>query len=329
MSRGAKELIDITSIFLKKGLNNLNSRIVKHKEVFQIGDIRITPFLVDHSAFDAFAFLIEADEKRIFYSGDFRGHGRKSVLFNRMLEKPLENIDVLLMEGSMLGRNDLIYENESSVEDKIEDILRSSNNITFLFTSSQNIDRLVSAYRACLKTSKVFVIDIYTAFILERLKTISKHIPQFDWKSMRVKFSKSHADSLAEAGYKDQLYKFNKSKIKMDEINQKRSDILMLARDNSLFPRILKSIDNIKGSKIIYSMWKGYLTDEFIRFVKQQGLDLEQVHTSGHAVLEDLKRFSEALKPKMLIPIHTFEPEQYSKHFKNVKILKDGEVLIL
>ena len=61
MSRGAKELIDITNIFLKKNLGQINSILVKHKETCQIGDIKITPNLVDHSAFDAFSYLIETE----------------------------------------------------------------------------------------------------------------------------------------------------------------------------------------------------------------------------------------------------------------------------
>ena len=36
--------------------------------------------------------------------------------------------------------------------------------------SSQNIDSLVSAYKACNKEKKLFVVDIYTAWILENLK---------------------------------------------------------------------------------------------------------------------------------------------------------------
>ena len=43
----------------------------------EIGPFRITPQLVDHSAFDAYALLVEADGKRVYYSGDFRAHGRK------------------------------------------------------------------------------------------------------------------------------------------------------------------------------------------------------------------------------------------------------------
>ena len=35
---------------------------------FQIGDITITPFCVDHSAYDAYMYLIEADGKRVLHS---------------------------------------------------------------------------------------------------------------------------------------------------------------------------------------------------------------------------------------------------------------------
>src|SRR5262245_3120719 len=70
----------------------------------QIGPFAITPHLVDHSGFDAYALVIEADGRRLFYSSDLRAHGRKSKLFERMLKKPPKNIDVMLMEGSSLGR---------------------------------------------------------------------------------------------------------------------------------------------------------------------------------------------------------------------------------
>ena len=70
----------------------------------EIGPFRITPHLVDHSAFDAYALLVEAEGKRVFYSGDFRAHGRKGALFERLLRDPPKDIDALLMEGTMLGR---------------------------------------------------------------------------------------------------------------------------------------------------------------------------------------------------------------------------------
>ena len=50
-----------------------------------VGPFRITPFLIDHSAFDSYALEIQSDGKRCFYSGDPRGHGRKAALFERLL----------------------------------------------------------------------------------------------------------------------------------------------------------------------------------------------------------------------------------------------------
>lgn len=71
---------------------------------FEVGPFRITPLLVDHSAYDAYALLVESDGKHLFYSGDLRAHGRKAALFERLVVYPPTNIDALLLEGSSLGR---------------------------------------------------------------------------------------------------------------------------------------------------------------------------------------------------------------------------------
>jgi len=329
LSKGAELLIEVSNSFIPTKVGKLNTRVVSNKKQLSIGDFSITPFLVDHSAFDALAFLIEAEGKKLFYSGDFRAHGRKAILFKQMVMKPPQNIDCLLMEGSALGREDVQYKAEEDVEKRLEEILSGRKNITFLFVSSQNIDRIVSAYRACIKTGSIFVIDIYTAFILDKLKQVSERIPQFNWKNVRVKFLNSHAKALEQAGYKELLYTYNKRKIEMPEISRDKNRILMLARDNSVFPLILKKIKDVAGATIAYSMWEGYLSEEFRAFCREKGLTLEYIHTSGHATKEDLKLFADAMNPKTLIPIHTFEAEKYPTLFKNVVVLKDDEVFLI
>lgn len=329
MSEGTKELIEISSIFTLSKVGRINVKIINSKSLFKIGEFTITPYLVDHSAFDALAFLIEAEGKRVFYSGDFRGHGRKSTLFKRIITNPPGDIECLIMEGSIIGRDEIVYQNEGEVQSRIENILKSAENISFLFVSSQNIDRLVSAYKACIRTEHIFVIDIYTAYILDKLRKVSKNIPQFNWRNIRVKFLKNQADKLAKKVSTKLLYHYNTRKIDIFEINRKKNKILMLTRDNSIFPVLVKSIKGIEGAKIIYSMWEGYLTEEFKDFCNKKGLQIEMVHTSGHAQLEDLKSFASALNPKKLIPIHTFERDRYSKLFRNVQLLEDGEALDL
>jgi mRNA degradation ribonuclease J1/J2 len=51
----------------------------------------------------------------------------------------------------------------------------------------------------------------------------------------------------------------------------------------------------------------------------------ENIHTSGHATVDDLKRLVEAISPKAVIPIHTQHPDRYAEHFPNVRQLSDGQ----
>jgi ribonuclease J len=327
LSQGANLLIEASNIFIPTNVGKLNARIIKHRKKFNSGDFTITPFLVDHSAFDAHAFLIESKGKRLFYSGDFRAHGRKGILFKQMVEKPPKNIDCLVMEGSALGREDGLYKTEEEVEKRLVEVLRERKNITFMFASAQNIDRIVSAYRACIRTGSIFVIDVYAAFILDKLKKVSSGIPQFDWNNVRVKFAPNHYKSLEKAGLKKLLYVYKRRKIEMTEINQEKNKILMFMRYNSAFPLLLNKIKDVAGAKIAYSMWDGYLTEEIKEFCKNKGIIIEHIHTSGHAAPNDLKAFAKALKPRMLVPIHTFHADKYKELFDNVQLSKDGEML--
>lgn len=93
MSWGCKELIEISHFFGQTDYDLKNIKTITPWKLFKTGDFTIIPYLVDHSAFDAFAFSIECEDKNIFYSGDFRGHGRKSILFENILKNPPKNID--------------------------------------------------------------------------------------------------------------------------------------------------------------------------------------------------------------------------------------------
>src|SRR5574344_907347 len=87
-------LINIVRYFLneKQFENNINT--FSPWKQFEIEKtFKIYPYLVDHSSPEAFSFIIEADKKRIFYSGDFRATGYKKKVFSNMIENPPKNID--------------------------------------------------------------------------------------------------------------------------------------------------------------------------------------------------------------------------------------------
>jgi Predicted hydrolase of the metallo-beta-lactamase superfamily len=139
------DLINATKIFRNIESLNGNFTIIKSWEWFSVADtFRVKPFLVDHSTPEAFSFLIEADGKRVFYSGDFRATGRKSIVYTKLIENPPENIDLLLTEGTMVDRVKHLYRTEENVEQAVYNIIKDQKNITFVISSAQNIDRFIS-----------------------------------------------------------------------------------------------------------------------------------------------------------------------------------------
>jgi ribonuclease J len=165
MSIGTESLVEVSNLFLDTGVNLDQVQTFTMWQSFRVRELTITPYLMDHSAPDAAAFLIEADGQRLFYTGDFRGHGRKQVLLERLLANPIFKVDCLVMEGSMIGREEGQYQDEDSVEQAIYDVIANQKSYTFIFCSSQNLDRLVSVFRAVKRAHKTFVIDLYTAFV--------------------------------------------------------------------------------------------------------------------------------------------------------------------
>jgi ribonuclease J len=125
------------------------------------------------------------------------------------------------------------------------------------------------------------------------------------------------------------LYEFKNFKITKEEISNQSENIVMIVR-----PSMQKDLDNIneiEGGNLIYSMWKGYLqkpnTIKFVNYLTNRKFTLHKIHTSGHADTQTLKKMVEAIKPKNIVPIHTFEGEKYKDIFKEPIVeLKDGEV---
>jgi len=331
-------LINAARLFCKKTKIRGNFKFFERSKVFHIGPFKITPYLMDHSAVDAYSFLIETKYGNVFYSGDFRGHGRKKVLLDILEKDPPKNIDFLFMEGTMLGRptnEDVPTEDE--VKDKITGILEKQKNCSFLFSSSQNIDRIVSAYDACLITGKIFVIDTYTAWILENIKKISSRVPTIDWDFVRVLFFKQHCDALFSGPFpKSFISRTIKKRIQPQEIKENPDKYLVqLSTGLTKFVYGFKSDTN--KPNMIYSQWLGYLEgDEYkkqyggIRKLIDEGVvNFYYAHTSGHATVTDLKRLVDAIKPKHLVPIHTECPDAYSDIFKNVLKIKNNDSVII
>jgi ribonuclease J len=298
------------------------------RQTIQVGPFAITPYLVDHSAYDAYAMLIEAGGRRLFYSADIRGHGRKAALFDRLLAHPPLPVHAMLMEGSSLGRlrPDQGFPSEQDIETRLVDAF-SAPGFVGVCASAQNIDRIVSIYRACKKTGRTLVLDLYAAEMLAA--TGNPNVPQAWWPNIAIYVPEYQRRHIKRTERFDLTERYKPHRIYREALAPMAARIVMLFR-----PAMITDVDLIEGAwtnaRMIWSQWDGYLTspanEEFRGKLLARGVALEYIHTSGHASIMDLKRLAEALAPDVLVPVHTFEGDRYAELFgANVCRRLDGE----
>jgi ribonuclease J len=317
LGKATHEILKLNNIFLYQKNKIENPIYFEKNKPFQIGEFNITAFWNDHSAFDSYSFLIEANGKSIFYSGDFRGHGRKANVYKWFTHNAPKNVDCLLIEGTTIGRATNRFKTENKIEQELTEIFRKSDCINYIYTSSQNIDRIVSLYKACLKSGKTFVVDVYTANVLNILSEFAKlPTPLKGYAQIKVLFPNRITNELFERGLGELANKFSKSKITKDEISKNPSDFVIIVRPS--MKNDLKKITTDKGN-LIYSMWEGYKeqssTKKFLDWLTSKNFAIIDIHTSGHADIETLKKFADSINPKTIIPIHTFNKQDYKTIF--------------
>jgi len=326
------KLIELTNIFTNRSWNITNFAHFHREVPFSIGDIEITPWLMDHSAFDSYAFLIKSKGKSLVYSGDFRSHGRNSIAFNSMLNNIDKDVDYLLLEGTTIGRSYGKVIRETEIEEKLANIFRNNSGINLIYTSGQNIDRLISIYNACKETGKTMAIDFYLANILKELAFFDEiPFPSKKYPEIRVFYPNRLSRMIRKAKRLDLLFGVKDSKIKREEIIADAENMVMIVRPT--MQSDLELIPNINRGTFIYSMWDGYLQEEktmaFVEYLTSRGLKDHYIHTSGHADIETAQLMVDAIKPKNLVPIHTFDGDAYQNLFRNVnvRVVKDMEVV--
>jgi len=329
MGRAAERIMRAAADFVPDGFAPNAWRYLESGKPLQIGPFAITPHLVDHSGFDAYALEIEAGGRRVFYSGDLRAHGRKSKLFELMLKEPPKNIDVMLMEGSSLGRlaDGERFPTEEALESLFIERFKTTPGIVLVACSAQNIDRIVTIYRAAKRTGRTLIVDAYAAEVLKATGYDSIPKPVHGWPNVAVFIPNWQRIQLLKKGIAPIVDSYRGFRLWPEQLAEHAPRSVMLFRASML--RDFERAEALTGARVIWSQWDGYLMEgsgaQLKSYCEAQGIPFEIIHTSGHASIADLKRLAAAVKPKALVPIHTFEAEQFPALFDNVVLRQDGE----
>lgn len=327
------EKLDSCSNVAQKGLSRVQDMNVYYPNyrILDFDDIKVTPFIVDHSALDAYMFLIELEGKKILFTGDFREHGITGE--RNTLEKTVNTyigeIDILLTEGTMLSRREESKWNPIQTEEDLGKRARDlfkKNKESVILVSSTNLDSIMEFYHA-LPWGMGFVCDAYQAKLIlaamaDKGKYYQKYKPEIIHGKPRRIYIVGDMEGL---GAEQNCFKANFSILK-------NKGFTMLARENKpMFARIMTKFSD---PLIIYSKWSGYLNGKHADIKIQNFIRnhrIEKVHTSGHAYIETIEKLIRLTNPKLIIPMHTECADEFGKlepftpYSDRVKVLKDGE----
>lgn len=306
MDRDMKELLTVLHKYTKNAvmqeiLGNMKGRIHTFTpgEDFTIGDIKIIPFFVDHSAYHANMLLFECAGQTILHSGDFRSSGYLGKSVDKIpdiLRNLHKKVDVLISEGTMLTR-DAKGENlltEWDLRRKVEIFLKGHQQV-FVICSSTNFDSLTSICHAAKKNNLPIYANDYMREMLAKFEEL--------------------AGKYAAVYRLPQIHD-------IDDINRNHPHEFILLLGSMLGKSMgdaAKLYDNYRkltGTQnpwLIYSMWRGYLDTAqaaynapLAKFVGNFGEQVLFSHSSGHADRDTLAKFITDISPqKYILPLHT------------------------
>ena len=308
MGELSKKVAMISAEYQDKNLylRLLGANTFRGGEAFTIGDIRIRPLVIDHSAADSYMFVIEAEGKHVLYTGDFRMHGLRHHILDQLVNTYIGEVDVLITEGTSLSRDADKYISEAAVLDDISSYIQDGKYV-FVMCSSTNIDRIMEIWQN-MPTDKVLICDAYQKRILDTV--------------------------INNVYYESSLYRRHDSPLVLNKGSYPKyymdHGFVSLVRGTENFISQIKEFPK-DDVRIIYSMWTGYIEENLALKTLLETYPTYICHASGHVSKDDLIKFIELVNPDAIIPVHTDNPERLEElvPHRNVYIVNDNEPFII
>ena len=188
---------EINSVKGDEGIFPRDFRCFRSGEPFQIKEMSITPYSVDHSVPGACGFLWETSAGKVGISGDLRLRGRRKKDTENFVKKLVEaNIDYLIWEGSLLHFD---HEGtEEDVRDTVSELIKNKSFASIAYPP-RDLDRLTSLYQAAKSTGRMLVVPPSQALYLQQFNGINGY-PRLENKYLGIYLPKKNKGRLDQEG---------------------------------------------------------------------------------------------------------------------------------
>ena len=281
-------------------------------------EIRVTPYIVDHSAYEAWMLLVETPDKVILHTGDYRGHGyigKNGKTMLNVIEKYVRrygkrNVDILITEGTMMSRAGEKVLTERELQREARKLFKDNRHV-LLICSSTNLDSLTSFYQAM--TGLYPDSAIYgSQYLVEQLDYYSVTAGP---KSGIYRFRNRFPYLAGSGGSKD-----TQTKRKKQQAMMRKNGFLCVIKPEEWYEKWVAPFRDL-DPLFVYSMWDGYLDEKrhphsynpkWAAFRERHADRWVDLHTAGHATPELIREVIVAVDPREAIyPIHTENAEAF------------------
>jgi len=314
-----------------------NIHYFRNRHKFILGRFVITPFLMDHTAAESFAFLVESDGKRLLYTGDFRAHGNKAAAFKQFLAANMGPVDALITEGTQAGIEK--GPSEQEVMDHLEPMVKAQPGAVYFMCPGQDIALLTGLAALARNTRRYLVVDGYTVLVLERLKALALKqgvdlkIPGLETEYLRIIRNAATQRIYQLTEYAETFRRMRPMLFGWDWVNGNLRKLVIPVRSNSQLWAD-EQIKDFGGAAFVYSEWESYDDEpgmrDTLKWFKARGMTNIPIPSTGHAYFSAIRKLVENKKPRYIIPINTADPEKFTSTFgKRARVLKNGEEFTL
>lgn len=277
----------------------------------RVGDFEVTPFHVDHSAPGSYAMIVSTPDGVVVYTGDFRLHGSYSDRVRRRFWDEVYDlyggVDVLICEGTNIG-GCVPPHSEADVEAISMKLIQECRGLVIVNTSPADADRLRTFHRVSSEAGRRLVATKYFMETLEALEACGGlDIPRP---------SRGEVVGLEE---------------EFEEVSKRPSDYILLTAFYKW--REIADLRPPPGSIFILSSSEPFEEEAEIEFERLMnwlrffGVQVFNVHSSGHVMPQDLRQVIETVSPRVLIPVHTAHPDAFMRYVADILSKRDIEFI--
>ena len=321
-----KRILNVISDFTNQPRPEINFGFRDGQPV-QLDDIRVTPIGVEHSAKDAYMFLIQAEGKNVLYTGDFRASENALAAVRELLGEG-QKLDLLITEGTNIrpGKQERAgeFQGEELVKRQVAGRMRLYQGTVFVLCSSANEDRIQAISKAAAWAGRTVCEDLFQSAVRNRVDEDAQCFVA-NWVE---------EDSRAWP-YFDKLYR-QKALVGAEALAKLPGRKVIFVRASMLsflkkYMDARRPEDEEKGPLLLYSMWQGYKQNAAVKrlldFFGERGITVEDLHASGHASRDTVKALINGLSPAALLPIHceAGDRDAFLSLHENCLMLDDGQ----